>query len=53
MAEDQLFSYADNRSRFLLSNRIPKGFKEAIEAIDDAQKQLPVQVSAHPSTLFF
>ena len=37
--------YADNRNRFMLSQRIPRGYKEAIEAIEDALKACPEDVS--------
>ncbi|KAL5012099.1 hypothetical protein ScPMuIL_010650 [Solemya velum] len=39
--EDTIWSYARNRDRFTLASRIPKGFKEALEAIEDALKALP------------
>ena len=39
--------YADNRSKFMMSQRIPRGYKEAIEAIEDALKAQPI-VSIKP-----
>lgn len=44
--EDTIWSYARNRDRFTLASRIPKGYKEALEAIEDALKALPEEVSS-------
>lgn len=46
--EDTIWPYIDAKGRFMLTNRIPKGFKEAVEAIEDVIKTLP-QVIQHPS----
>lgn len=42
--EDSIYLYEDNRTKFLLSQRIPRGYKEAIEAIEDALKNRPSEV---------
>ena len=42
--EDSIWPYLDFKSRFLLTTRIPKGFKEAVESIEDCVKNLPKQV---------
>ncbi|XP_069129236.1 cytokine-like nuclear factor N-PAC [Argopecten irradians] len=39
--EDNVYLYSDHRNKFKLNNRIPKGFKEAVEAIEDALKAQP------------
>ncbi|XP_071087498.1 cytokine-like nuclear factor N-PAC isoform X5 [Haliotis cracherodii] len=39
--EESIHLYADNRNKYSLTSRIPRGFKEAIEAIEDALKALP------------
>ncbi|XP_074651206.1 uncharacterized protein LOC141905974 isoform X2 [Tubulanus polymorphus] len=41
ISEDNLWPYAENKSRFVMSSRIPRGFKEAVEAIDDFMKNQP------------
>jgi len=41
---DTVFPYIGNKEKFLLTNRIPRGFKEAIEAMEDAIKALPEEV---------
>jgi hypothetical protein len=42
--EENLWLYAQNKTKFMPTNRVPKGFKEAVEAIDDALKAEPEQV---------
>ncbi|KAL3878964.1 hypothetical protein ACJMK2_031286 [Sinanodonta woodiana] len=41
--EDSIFHYMSNKEKFLLTTRVPRGFKEAIEAMEDAVKALPEQ----------
>ncbi|KAK3599504.1 hypothetical protein CHS0354_006633 [Potamilus streckersoni] len=41
--EDSIFHYMSNKERFMLTTRVPRGFKEAIEAMEDAVKALPEQ----------
>ncbi|XP_046363123.1 putative oxidoreductase GLYR1 isoform X2 [Haliotis rufescens] len=43
--EESIHLYADNRNKYSLTSRIPRGFKEAIEAIEDALKALPASVA--------
>ncbi|XP_046547220.1 putative oxidoreductase GLYR1 homolog [Haliotis rubra] len=43
--EESIHLYADNRNKYSLTSRIPRGFKEAIEAIEDAIKALPASVA--------
>ena len=43
--EENLHLYAQNKTKFMPANRVPKGFKEALEAIDDALKAEPEQVN--------
>ncbi|XP_041358096.1 putative oxidoreductase GLYR1 isoform X5 [Gigantopelta aegis] len=47
--EESILLYPFNRDKFTSSSRIPKGFKEALEAIEDAYKALPA--SAIPAEL--
>ena len=42
--EDSIWPYVDFKSRFLLTTRIPRGYKEALESIEDCVKNLPKQV---------
>ncbi|CAC5396404.1 unnamed protein product [Mytilus coruscus] len=42
--EENIYLYAANRNKFKLNSRIPKGYKEALEAIED-------EVKAQPATL--
>ncbi|XP_061185348.1 uncharacterized protein LOC133197103 [Saccostrea echinata] len=39
--EENVYLYSDHRDKFKLSKRIPKGFKEALEAIEDELKEKP------------
>ncbi len=39
--EEQIHHYVDSKDRFMITNRLPKGFKEAVEAIEDVIKTLP------------
>ena len=39
--EDQMWPFMENKSKFMLSSRIPRGFKEAVEAMEDAVKTQP------------
>lgn len=41
---ETVYPYIGNKEKFLLTTRIPRGFKEAIEAIEDAIKALPEEV---------
>lgn len=41
---DTVYPYIGNKEKFLLTNRIPRGFREAIEAIEDAVKSMPQEV---------
>ncbi|KAK3099206.1 hypothetical protein FSP39_000986, partial [Pinctada imbricata] len=41
MQEEQLFLYSDHKDRFKLTKRLPRGYKEAVEAIDDELKAKP------------
>lgn len=43
--DEGIFPYADNREKFIPTKRIPNGFKEAVDAIDDALKKNPENVS--------
>ncbi|XP_062594562.1 cytokine-like nuclear factor N-PAC, partial [Saccostrea cucullata] len=43
--EENVYLYSDHRDKFKLSKRIPKGFKEALEAIEDELKEKPFIVS--------
>lgn len=36
-----MWTYVEAKDRFMLTTRVPRGFKEAIEAIEDAIKALP------------
>ena len=45
MTDDQLFEYGKHKEEFSNpSKRTPKGFTEAIEAIEDAIKNEPVKI---------
>jgi len=39
-----VYLYTDHRNKFRLNNRLPKGYKEALEAIEDEVKAQPVTV---------
>ncbi|XP_063415180.1 cytokine-like nuclear factor N-PAC [Mytilus trossulus] len=39
--EENIYLYAANRNKFKLNSRIPKGYKEALEAIEDEVKAQP------------
>ncbi len=39
--EDKMYHYLPNRNKFMLNQRIPSGYKEAIEAVDDESKKKP------------
>lgn len=41
---EQVYAYIGNKEKFLLRSRVPKGFKEALEAIEDAIKEMPEEV---------
>ena len=41
---EHIWSYVENRTKMLVTNRIPRGYKEAVEAMDDAVKALPTDV---------
>ncbi|XP_053400318.1 cytokine-like nuclear factor N-PAC isoform X1 [Mercenaria mercenaria] len=41
LPHEQVYAYIGNKEKFLLRSRLPKGFKEAIEAIEDAIKEMP------------
>ncbi|WAR00388.1 GLYR1-like protein, partial [Mya arenaria] len=38
---ETVYPYIGNKEKFLLTTRIPRGFKEAIDAIEDAIKNMP------------
>ena len=40
-----MWLYTDDRDKFKLTARVPKGFKEAVEAIEDAANAQPFTVS--------
>ena len=42
--EENIYLYAVNRNKFKLNSRIPKGYKEALEAIEDEVKAQPATV---------
>lgn len=42
IAEDAVYPYAELREKYASATRIPRGFKEALEAIEDAWQALPV-----------
>ena len=42
MTDDQLFPYEEQKEEFVNPKRVPKGFPQAIEAIEDAIKNDPV-----------
>ncbi|KAK2165560.1 hypothetical protein LSH36_48g00033 [Paralvinella palmiformis] len=39
--EEQIWSYMTHKDKFILTNRVPRGFKEAVESIEDAFRSLP------------
>ncbi|XP_060557581.1 uncharacterized protein LOC132717987 isoform X2 [Ruditapes philippinarum] len=41
LPHEQVHAYIGNKEKFLLRSRVPKGFKEAIDAIEDAIKEMP------------
>ena len=41
--EDSIYPYLKLRDKYQGATRIPRGFKEAIEAIEDAWQALPVR----------
>lgn len=43
--EENIYLYSDHRDKFKLEKRVPKGFKEALEAIEDELKEKPFIVS--------
>lgn len=45
--EENIYLYSDHRDKFKLEKRIPKGFKEALEAIEDELKEKPFIVRKH------
>ncbi|CAE1295555.1 unnamed protein product [Acanthosepion pharaonis] len=49
--EDSIWSYADNKAKFTVTNRIPRGYNVAIEAIEDVIKAMPSQVPVKTSDL--
>ena len=42
--EENIHDFPTHRSRFMLTQRIPRGYKEAIEAVEDALKSNPTEV---------
>ena len=42
--EDSIWNYADNKAKFTVTSRIPRGYNVAIEAIEDVIKAMPSQV---------
>ena len=44
LPHDAVFPYVTNKEKFMLKNRIPRGFREAVEAVDDALKAMPEEV---------
>jgi hypothetical protein len=44
LPHEQVHAYIGNKEKFLLRSRVPKGFKEAIDAIEDAIKEMPEEV---------
>ncbi|GAB1604445.1 putative oxidoreductase GLYR1 isoform X1 [Argonauta hians] len=51
--EDSIYKYQDNKSKYTLTSRIPRGYNVAIEAIEDVirstQAQVPVKTSDLPT----
>ncbi|CAE1295556.1 unnamed protein product [Acanthosepion pharaonis] len=47
--EDSIWSYADNKAKFTVTNRIPRGYNVAIEAIEDVIKAMPSQLQEKSS----
>ncbi|ESO93764.1 hypothetical protein LOTGIDRAFT_153226 [Lottia gigantea] len=43
IAEEGVLKYGENRDKGNPSSRVPKGFKEAVEAADDLYKSMPVE----------
>ncbi|XP_052794236.1 uncharacterized protein LOC128227590 isoform X2 [Mya arenaria] len=43
---ETVYPYIGNKEKFLLTTRIPRGFKEAIDAIEDAIKNMPEEAMA-------
>jgi len=41
---ETVFPYIGNKEKFLLTSRLPRGFKEAIEAMEDAIKNMTEEV---------
>lgn len=44
VTEDNVHAYAENRQKFMQHTRIPKGFKEAVDAMEEALKSAPEDV---------
>ena len=42
--EDQMWNFVEFKSKYMITQRVPKGFKEAVEAIEDAVKAQPTMV---------
>ncbi|XP_013387400.1 glyoxylate/succinic semialdehyde reductase 1 isoform X2 [Lingula anatina] len=49
--EENTFLYATNKDKFMPASRIPKGFKEAVEAIDEALEAMPTQMKNRQNDL--
>ncbi|XP_029648675.1 putative oxidoreductase GLYR1 isoform X1 [Octopus sinensis] len=49
--EDSIYNYQDNKSKYTLTSRIPRGYNVAIEAIEDVIKAMPSQVPVKTSDL--
>ena len=43
--DESIYNFKENKEKFTPTNRIPRGFKEALEAVDDVMKAMPEEVS--------
>jgi len=46
--EDQMWNFVEFKSKYMITQRVPKGFKEAVEAIEDAVKAQPTMKEEKP-----
>ena len=48
--DESIYNFKENKEKFTPTNRIPRGFKEALEAVDDVMKAMPEEVSIKTNT---
>ena len=52
IADENIFEYNENKERYTLSSRLPRGFKEALVQIEEAYQKQPQRVNSFVLLLY-